>query len=205
MTSPTGSPEPVLRFTATARERIAENLEASGGGLALRVEASRRGSHGFDYQLTLVGLDEREPDDEVVDAGSFLAFVDPASAELLRGTTMRFSPSLTRHGFDFDNPRARWDDPVADAVQRVLDDEINPRVGSHGGWVVLREVRDGVAYLEMGGGCQGCGKAEVTLRQGVEEKIRQAVPAVREVVDTTEHEAGENPFFLPGQEGDSPI
>ncbi|HEX2252722.1 MAG TPA: NifU family protein, partial [Thermoanaerobaculia bacterium] len=120
-------------------------------------------------------------------------------------TTMDYRHSLTQLGFEFDNPRARWADPVADAVQRVLDDEINPRVGSHGGWVVLLEVRDGIAYLEMGGGCQGCGKAEVTLRQGVEEKIRQAVPAVREVVDTTEHEAGESPFFLPGQEGESPL
>ncbi|HEX2251764.1 MAG TPA: hypothetical protein VHQ65_00685, partial [Thermoanaerobaculia bacterium] len=72
--------EPVLAFTDAARRRIAENLEANGPGLALRVEAMQRGPHGFDYQLTLVGVDEREPEDEVVGTGDFLVFIDPASA-----------------------------------------------------------------------------------------------------------------------------
>jgi Fe/S biogenesis protein NfuA len=198
--------EPAVRFTGAARERIVESMpEADRGELALRVEAHRLGTAGFDYALTFVGRDEREPDDEVVDAGAFLVFVDPESAALLHGTTVRFAPSLEGSGFEYDNPNAGWDDPVADAVQHVIDDRINPRVGSHGGLVTLLEVRDGVAYLAMHGGCQGCGKAQVTLRQGVETAIREAVPEVREVVDTTDHEAGTQPFFLPGEGGESPL
>lgn len=197
---------PLLTFTPEARDRVAASMDVEGGDeLALRVEAQRVGPAGFDYQLTFVGLDEREEDDAVVDAGPFRVFVDPASAAHLRGTTVGFTHTLERVGFDFDNPNGGWDDPVADAVQRVIDDRVNPKVGSHGGMVTLLGVDDGVARLEMHGGCQGCGKAEQTLRDGVEELIRDAVPEVREVVDTTDHEAGTHPYYAPGAGGSSPL
>ena len=197
---------PLVRFTDAARDRVVESLDVEGADqLALRIEVQRLGPAGFDYGLSFVGLDEREPDDEVVDAGPFRVFVDAESAAFLRGTTIGFAHSLQRVGFEFDNPNAGWGEPVADAVQRVIDDEVNPKVGSHGGMVTLLEVRDGVAYLEMHGGCQGCGKAEQTLRGGVEQLILERVPEVRRVVDTTDHESGENPFFAPGEEGRSPL
>lgn len=201
-----GDDRPLVRFTDAARDRVVESLDVEGADqLALRIEVQRLGPAGFDYGLTFVGLDEREPDDRVVDAGPFQVFVDPASAEHLRGTTISFTHSLQRVGFGFDNPNAGWREPVADAVQRVIDDEINPKVGSHGGMVTLLKVEDDVAYLEMHGGCQGCGKAEETLRGGVQELILDRVPEVRRVVDTTDHESGENPFFAPGQGGRSPL
>ncbi|HMB53796.1 MAG TPA: NifU family protein, partial [Thermoanaerobaculia bacterium] len=168
----------------------------------------------FDYELSFVGRDEREADDRVLavaggegDASTkgFEVFVDPATAELVAGTTVDFLHTLERIGFEFDNPQATWGEPLADAVQQALDDEVNPRVGSHGGVVALREVRDGVAYLEMGGGCQGCGKAEATLRDGVERLLADKVPELRGVVDVTDHEAGDNPFFAPGEGGSSPL
>lgn len=197
---------PLLSFTPAARDRVAQNMEVEGGDqLALRVEAQRLGPAGFDYQLTFVGVDEREDDDAVVDAGPFQVFVDPESASHLRGTTVGFTHTLERVGFEFDNPNGGWDDPVADAVQKVLDHRINPKVGSHGGMVTLLGVEDGVARLEMHGGCQGCGKAEQTLREGVEEMIRGAVPAVRAVEDVTDHTAGSAPFYAPGDDGASPL
>ncbi len=197
--------EPILRFTAAARDRVVDSMpEADRGALALRLEAHRLGPAGFEYGMTFVGLDEREADDAVIDTGAFLVFVDPESAGHLRGTTVSFTPGL-QGGFEYANPNAGWDDPLADAVQRVIDDRVNPRVGSHGGLVTLLGVRDGVAYLAMHGGCQGCGKAEVTLRQGVEAAIREAVPEVHGVVDTTDHEAGDRPYFLPGEGGRSPL
>jgi len=197
---------PLLRFTDAARDRVVASLDVEGGDqLALRLEAERHGPATFDYQLSFVGLDEREDGDRVVDAGPFLVFVDAASAELVAGTTVGFVQTLQQVGFDFDNPNAGWGEPVADAVQAVIDGEINPKVGSHGGLVTLLRVEDGVAYLEMGGGCQGCGKAEVTLREGVEELILERVPEVRRVVDTTDHEAGTQPYFAPGEDGESPL
>ena len=80
-------------------------------------------------------------------------------------------------------------------MQEVLDRQINPGVGSHGGMVTLVEVRDGAAYLRFGGGCQGCAAVDVTLKHGVETAIRAAVPQVTAIVDATDHEAGTNPYY----------
>ena len=106
-------------------------------------------------------------------------------------------------GFKFDNPKSRWDDPVAQAVQDVLDKEVNPAVASHGGQVELVTVEDGAAILSFGGGCQGCGMVDVTLKQGVEVAIVNAVPEITAVRDVTDHAAGENPYFESA--GESPF
>jgi len=84
-------------------------------------------------------------------------------------------------------------------VQQVLDEHINPGVGMHGGFVELLDVQDDNVFIRMGGGCQGCGAADVTLKQGVERLIRDNVPQVREIFDTTDHAAGQNPYFTPSK------
>jgi len=98
-----------------------------------------------------------------------------------------------------DNPMEGWRDPVAARVQEVLDRQINPSVAAHGGYVDLLEVRDGAAYVQLGGGCQGCAQVDVTLRQGIEVAIMAAVPQVTQVIDTTDHAAGLNPYFQPAK------
>lgn len=80
-------------------------------------------------------------------------------------------------------------------VQQVLDAEINPSVAMHGGMVRLIDVQGNAVFLQFGGGCQGCGNADVTLKQGVETAIRQAVPEVGDILDTTDHAAGRNPYY----------
>lgn len=87
------------------------------------------------------------------------------------------------------------DDALYDQVAEVFEQQVNPMVGRHGGSVELIDVQDGVVMLRLGGGCQGCGMADVTLRQGIEGMLRQHVPAVRGVVDVTDHTAGSNPYF----------
>jgi len=84
-------------------------------------------------------------------------------------------------------------------VQQVLDDMINPGVASHGGYVELLDVQDDNIFIRMGGGCQGCGAADVTLKMGIERIIREHVPQVREVLDTTDHASGQNPFYAPSK------
>lgn len=84
---------------------------------------------------------------------------------------------------------------IRERVERVLNDEINPWVGQHGGVVRLVDVKDNTVFLQMGGGCQGCGSATATLRLGVEVAIRAAVPAVGDVRDVTDHAAGRNPYY----------
>jgi len=88
-------------------------------------------------------------------------------------------------------------DVIRERVQEILDTQINPYVASHGGIVRLIDVRDNNVFVQMGGGCQGCGMANVTLRQGVEVAIRAAMPEVGDILDTTDHAAGRNPYYTP--------
>ena len=83
---------------------------------------------------------------------------------------------------------------LKERVQHLLDTSINPGVAGHGGFVRLMDVQDNVVYLQMGGGCQGCGMADVTLKQGIETMIREELPEVVDIIDVTDHAAGENPY-----------
>jgi len=85
------------------------------------------------------------------------------------------------------------------AIGDLLEREINPAVASHGGYVELIDVRRNNVYLRLGGGCQGCGAADVTLKQGIEKAIRDLVPRVGEILDTTDHAAGRNPYYSPAK------
>jgi len=87
------------------------------------------------------------------------------------------------------------DDALYEQVAKVFDEQVNPMVARHGGHVELIDVQDAVVMLRMGGGCQGCGMADVTLRQGIEGMLAQLVPAVRGIVDITDHTSGANPYF----------
>jgi Fe-S cluster biogenesis protein NfuA len=93
------------------------------------------------------------------------------------------------------DPSAVNDDALYERVAKVFDEQVNPMVARHGGRVELIDVQDAVVMLRMGGGCQGCGMADVTLRQGIEGMLAQLVPAVRGIVDITDHTSGANPYF----------
>jgi Fe/S biogenesis protein NfuA len=84
-------------------------------------------------------------------------------------------------------------------VQELIDTMINPAVAGHGGYVELVDVQDNRVYLQMGGGCQGCGAADITLKSGIERLIREELPEVEEVLDTTDHASGDNPYYTPGK------
>jgi len=88
---------------------------------------------------------------------------------------------------------------LKERVQHLLDTSINPGVAGHGGFVRLVDVQDNVVYLQMGGGCQGCGMADVTLKAGIESLIKEEIPEVTEVLDTTDHAAGRNPYYTPSK------
>ena len=82
-------------------------------------------------------------------------------------------------------------------IQNILNSEINPMVASHGGFIEVLDFKENTAFIHMGGGCQGCGMASVTLKQGVERALREQVPEVQEILDTTDHAAGKNPYYAP--------
>jgi Fe/S biogenesis protein NfuA len=84
-------------------------------------------------------------------------------------------------------------------VQQLIDSMINPAVAGHGGFVDLIDVKDNKVYLQMGGGCQGCGAADVTLKSGIERLIKEELPEIEEVLDTTDHASGSNPYYAPSK------
>ena len=87
------------------------------------------------------------------------------------------------------------EDEIRARVEHLLETQINPAVASHGGWVELLGVQANNVFLQLGGGCQGCGMADVTLKQGIETLLRQEIPELGEVLDQTDHAAGRNPYY----------
>jgi Fe/S biogenesis protein NfuA len=92
------------------------------------------------------------------------------------------------------------DDEIRQKVQALIETAINPAIEGHGGFIDLVDVKDKVVYLSMGGGCQGCGMADVTLKQGIEALLRDEIPDIADIVDATDHAAGDNPFYTPAKE-----
>ena len=88
---------------------------------------------------------------------------------------------------------------LKERVQALLDNSINPAVAGHGGYIELIDVKDNTVYIQMSGGCQGCGAADVTLKSGIERLLREELPEIEEVLDTTDHASGSNPYYTPGK------
>lgn len=91
------------------------------------------------------------------------------------------------------------DQTIRDKVKKILDEMINPAVAGHGGFVELLDVKENVVYLMLGGGCQGCGMVNVTLKQGIEATLRDEIPQIAGVVDQTDHAGGNNPYYQPSK------
>jgi Fe-S cluster biogenesis protein NfuA len=132
-------------------------------------------------------------------ADSDWSVLKPQIAQAIRDSMARFSAPLGNAAKALGV--ARTDDEIRSAVQEVLDRQANPAIASHGGHVSVTNVRDGVVSMLMSGGCQGCASSAATLRGGVENMIRAAVPEVLEIIDVTDHAAGATPFYSTPPEG----
>ena len=196
------SDKDLLTFTDAASERIRSFIsEDPADGLAVRVSVQNASPIAPEYEMALIEPFEREAEDQSFDAPGFEVVVDSKSADILSGTRIDWVESLQGSGFHFNNPNIQplgakpLDGPLVDRVRRVIDEQVNPGVASHGGTVRLVDIRDNVVYVTMGGGCQGCGMASVTLTQGIKQMIRDAAPEIVDVQDVTDHAAGSNPYY----------
>lgn len=209
----------VLEVSPAALEAVlaARAAEPEAGGLALWVEVSgvERGSYA--YEMWFQEARDAGPRDVVERHGELTVVIPAASAPKLRGARLDvglhedeseglvlLNPNTPPSGSFEDGPAVAVPEsdlsgPVAQAILRVLEDEVNPQIALHGGRADLVAYEDGVAYLRMSGGCQGCGLARVTLSQGIAVAIEEAVPEVREVRDVTDHASGTNPYYEPAK------
>jgi len=192
----------VIDFTDKARQQVLEFIrEEEEAGLAVRLAVLDSSPFSPRYDLALIEPWERKPEDAAYDVGGFEVVVDPGSASFLEGASVDWVESLEGSGFKVENPNERLSgaEPASgelvDRVRQVIEHQVNPAIASHGGAVSLVDVQEGVVYLRMSGGCQGCGMAAVTLKQGVERLITEALPEVSEVRDVTDHASGTDPYY----------
>ncbi len=191
---------PPVRLTEAAIAKVtefaAQHDEAAGKHLRIFIQGGSKAA--YEYGFT---FDERHGGDEVLSQGGVELLVDRYSLMYMQGSKVDFVDDVRGSGFVVDNPNLPplMQDPVAAKVQQILEERINPGVASHGGWVSLIDYEAGRVYLKLGGGCQGCGMVDVTLKQGIERVLKDEIPEVIEVLDTTDHASGTNPYFSPGK------
>jgi Fe/S biogenesis protein NfuA len=155
----------------------------------------------YQTQLMFAAPEDRKKDDVVQNVGGFDIIFDPETATLLQDATLdvvdnsfQITPAPGKNLYP---TTKEWGEPVADAIQNTIDQQLNPGLASHGGWVKLLEVAGDTAYIEMGGGCRGCMHSYITLKSVIENTIKEKVPSIRNVIDTTDHAGGTNPYYSP--------
>ena len=191
---------PSITFTEAAFVKLSEVIAAQhspNASLRLQITGRQRGE--FQHILSIVMAGEQSSDDVAVDVVGLRVFVERRNVAYLNGVQIHYEQGPSESRLLFMNPNPLWLDQREFRIQEVLDDNINPAIASHGGYVNLLAVEGPVAFVELGGGCQGCGMADVTLKQGIEVAIREAVPSIERVVDQTDHASGENPYFQPAK------
>jgi Fe/S biogenesis protein NfuA len=197
----------VLRVADAALSKVLEVRDAEDDPetLALRVEITGISGVDFTYDLAFDPIDEADEDDIREQYGDLTVLVPAASADQLRGSTLDLPSSEGQAGLVIRNPNRP--DPLAgvkdltltgdlaEQVQQLLDGAINPSLAAHGGFASLVGVEGTRVFVTMGGGCQGCSMSQATMVQGIATAVTEAIPEVTEVVDATDHTAGENPFY----------
>ena len=191
-----------VEFTDLAKETVLGFLEGnSDTRLALRIHVASPSPLDPRYDITLIEQHEKCEEDVVFDDSGFEVVMDPESVKILDGARIDWVETLMESGFKVENPNLEpigskpLEGPLADRVQQAIDQYVNPGVAQHGGRVTLVDVRDNIVYLRMGGGCQGCGMASVTLSQGIERILREQVPEITGIEDVTNHSEGDSPYF----------
>lgn len=198
--------EPVLAVTPDALERVLEirDGEEDPGTLCLRVEITGTSGAEYAYDLAFSEIASLAEEDDISVQGGLSVVVDAASVDRLRGSTLDLPRNGGQSGLVIRNPNrpnplAGRDivltGDVADQVNQLLAEIINPGLASHGGFAALVGVDDSTVFVTMGGGCQGCAMSAATLREGITAQIIDSIPEVTAVVDVTDHNAGDNPFY----------
>lgn len=173
--------------------------------LGLRVEVTGSKGSEYTYDLCFHELAAVAEDDVTYVVGELTVVIPADSADALRGAELDLPRSAGQGGLVIRNPNRA--DPlagiqieltgdIAEQVAQLLEQSVNPALASHGGYATLVGVdEDNNVYVTMGGGCQGCSASAATLKDGIRSSIMEHIPDVREVIDATDHSAGENPFY----------
>ncbi len=194
----------VLAIAADALDMIRQlrDNEPGDGEFALSIEVTGFRGPQFSYELAFVPLadraenwvEERHDDLAVVFPKADIGKLDGAALELTEQGLAMNNPN-TPAPPTMSAPAGDLSGPLVDRVQQVIASQVNPAIASHGGGAELISIDGTIAYLRLFGGCQGCGLAQVTLKQGIERIILESIPELSQVVDVTDHASGDNPYY----------
>ena len=207
-------PQFELQVTPAARLQLLAVLARQAEPAALRILVKNPGHGEPHYDMALEPRDAVREGDAVVELEGARILIDAASRFAVKGATVDFRDDPLQPGFVVEAPRAETpgipeafdaSDPLAAQVHSVLEHHVNPAIAAHGGHAQLVGVKDDIVFVALGGGCQGCSMAAVTLKQGIEQILRQAIPRIRAVVDATDHALGRDPFYSADKGGESPL
>lgn len=170
-------------------------------GLGVRLSALHPGTPRADVRLEFAEPADLHGDEWAVDCEGFTLWLDASSVSYLDGAEIDYTQQTTGGQLQIRAPKIKGQVPgesasLVERVRWVVEHEINPQLAQHKGHVTVREVTaDGVVILNFGGGCHGCGMADVTLKQGIEKTLLEKVPGVIAVRDATDHASGAAPYI----------
>ena len=196
----------VLEVSHAARAKVLEirAAEDDPGTLALRVEVTGVNGADYAYDLAFEPVADASDGDHVSVQEGLPVVIPAGSIAELRGAVLDLPTHAGQGGLVIRNPNRpnplvgrniELTGDLAEKVQQLLAEAVNPSLASHGGYASLVGVEDTTVFLSMGGGCQGCALSAATLREGIQVAIKEAIPEVTDIVDVTDHDAGENPFY----------
>jgi Fe/S biogenesis protein NfuA len=197
----------IIEVTESAMETVLgiRAEEPDPAALGLRIEITGSQGVDFTYDLAFDELSEAAEDDVIVEVGEISVIVPANSVEQLRGAVLDMPRTSGQGGLVIRNPNRpnpldgvelELEGTLAEQVQQLLEQSVNPSLAAHGGFATLLGVdEDKKVFLTLGGGCQGCSMSRMTITEGIDRAIREAIPEIVEVVDATDHTAGENPFY----------
>ena len=192
----------MIQISESAQSHFRRLIEREAlPGLSVRLSALHPGTPRADVRLEFAEPGDLQGDEWAVDCEGFTLWLDAGSVRFLDGAEIDYTQQATGGQLQIRAPKIKGAAPGDDAslverVQWVVEHEINPQLAQHKGHVSVREVTaDGVVVLSFGGGCHGCGMADVTLKQGIEKTLLEKVPGVTAVRDATDHATGSAPYI----------
>jgi Fe/S biogenesis protein NfuA len=192
----------MITITESAQTYLAELLKKQDcEGIGVRVFILDAGTPKAETCISFCRPGEHQEADELRSYQDFNAYIEQRSIPYLKDAVVDYAKDAMGGQLTIKAPNSRLpqiqdDSPIQDRINYVLYNEINPSLAAHGGVVTLEEIYDGtVAVLKFGGGCQGCGMVDLTLKEGVEKTLLEQIPQLTEVRDITDHSKRENAYF----------
>lgn len=192
----------MIQISESAQSHFRRLIEREAlPGLGVRLSAMHPGTPRADVRLEFAEPHDLQGDEWAVDCEGFTLWLDAGSTQYLDGAEIDYTTQATGGQLQIRAPKIKGEVPAESAslVERVrwlVEHEINPQLAQHKGHVSVQEITaEGVVLLNFGGGCHGCGMADVTLKQGIEKTLMEKVPGVTAVRDATDHASGMAPYI----------